>query len=85
MGLKDKQITIEGPKAVWTIFPNLCKGCGLCIEKCPVDTLEWSDTLGVYGTPVPRVKDDIPCIACNICQLDCPDVAITVTKVPKKE
>ena len=80
MSLKDNAITIDGPKAEWTIFPHLCKGCGLCIEKCPVKTLEWSNKLGVYGTPAPHVKEEIPCIACNMCELVCPDCAIKVFK-----
>lgn len=84
MSLKDKAITIEGPKAIWTVFPRLCKGCGLCIEKCPVKTLEWSANLGVYGTPAPHVKEEIPCTACNMCELVCPDAAITVVKQTKK-
>lgn len=83
MSLQDKSVTIEGPKAVWTVFQRLCKGCGLCLEKCPVKTLEWSDKLGVYGTPAPRVKEEIPCIACNMCELVCPDAAITVIKLKK--
>lgn len=84
MSLKDKAITIEGAKAIWTVFPRLCKGCGLCIEKCPVKTLEWSENLGVYGTPAPHVKEEIPCTACNMCELVCPDAAITVVKQAKK-
>lgn len=81
MSLQDKVITLEGPKAVWSVFPSLCKGCGLCIEKCPVKTLAWSDKLGVYGTPTPQVKEDIPCIGCSMCQTVCPDCAISVEKV----
>ena len=27
---------VDGVKATWAVFPGLCKGCGLCIEKCPV-------------------------------------------------
>jgi len=83
VSLKDNGITMEGPKAIWTVFPDLCKGCGLCIEKCPVDTMEWSDNLGVYGTPVPRIKEEIPCIGCDLCRLVCPDVAITVQRIKK--
>ncbi len=71
-------------KGKWHIFPALCKGCGLCIEKCPVDVMSWSDELGVYGTPAVEI-DEEGCIYCGICEQVCPDVAILVTKEKKKK
>lgn len=69
----------ESSKGYWHIFPGLCKGCGLCIEKCPVKCIAWADELGVYGTP--RVEADMgKCIVCGICQMVCPDCAIRVEK-----
>lgn len=69
----------DSEKGLWAIFPNLCKGCGLCIEKCPVKCISWSEELGVYGTP--RVEADMKkCIVCGICQMVCPDTAIRVEK-----
>ncbi|HML34831.1 MULTISPECIES: 4Fe-4S binding protein [Sporomusa] len=69
----------DGEKGFWATFPNLCKGCGLCIEKCPVKCIGWSEELGVYGTP--RVEADMEkCILCGICQMVCPDCAIRVEK-----
>lgn len=65
-----------------SIFPSLCKGCGLCIVKCPVEAISWSDVLGVYGTPAIEPNDK--CTACGICELVCPDCAITVIKRKKK-
>jgi len=65
-------------KGVWTIYPGLCKGCGLCMEKCPTSAITWSEVLGVYGTPA--VEADDKCIACGICQMVCPDCAIHVEK-----
>ncbi|MGB9803798.1 4Fe-4S dicluster domain-containing protein [Desulfofundulus sp.] len=73
--------TIETQKSFWTIFPGLCKGCGLCMQKCPRKCLAWSDVLGVYGTPSVEANEE--CNGCGICQMVCPDCAITVTK--KKE
>ena len=29
-------------KADWYCFTDLCKGCGLCIVKCPKKCLNWS-------------------------------------------
>ncbi|HBS57789.1 MAG: 4Fe-4S binding protein [Bacillota bacterium] len=69
----------DSDKGFWAVFPGLCKGCGLCIEKCPVKCIAWSEGLGVYGTP--RVGADMTkCIVCGICQMVCPDCAIRVEK-----
>ncbi|OAT86118.1 4Fe-4S binding protein [Desulfotomaculum copahuensis] len=73
--------TLELEKGFWTVFPGLCKGCGLCIQKCPKKCLAWSDVLGVYGTPSIEPNDE--CIACGICQNVCPDCAIMVEKKKK--
>ena len=71
--------THQNPKGLWNVYPGLCKGCGLCIEKCPVKVIEWSDKLGFMGTPSvqPRMEG---CIVCGICQTVCPDAAIHVEK-----
>jgi len=73
--------TQELEKGYFTLFPGLCKGCGLCIEKCPKKYLGWSDVLGVYGTPSVRANSD--CIACGICRDVCPDCAIHIEKKVK--
>jgi len=49
MGRELKPITFPLEKAIFHIFPDYCKGCGLCKEKCPNGVLVWSDKLGVYG------------------------------------
>lgn len=74
----------EGEKGGWLVFPGLCKGCGLCIEKCPTKCICWSEELGVYGTP--RVVANIEkCIVCGICQKVCPDCAIRVEAGQEKK
>jgi uncharacterized protein (DUF362 family)/NAD-dependent dihydropyrimidine dehydrogenase PreA subunit len=50
--------------------PDLCTGCGTCVDQCPVSALSMSD-----GIPV--VDPDI-CIACYCCQEICPEKAITL-------
>jgi 2-oxoglutarate ferredoxin oxidoreductase subunit delta len=70
-------------KADFHVFPLYCKGCGLCIAKCPTHVLEWSDQLGVYGTPTVRPKNGQDCIACMMCDMVCPDCAIRLEKKAK--
>ena len=56
-----------------------CKGCGICIEKCPTGALSWGDELGVYANPIPII-DLEKCIACGNCLNFCPDGAIIAKK-----
>lgn len=69
-------ITTKVKKGIFTVFPGLCKGCGLCIQKCPKQSLRWSKVLGIYGTP--SVEPDENCISCGICAAVCPDCAIFI-------
>jgi 2-oxoglutarate ferredoxin oxidoreductase subunit delta len=60
-----------------------CKGCGICIERCPVNALEDSDRLNKKGIRPPQLKEKNECNFCRLCELICPDLAITV--IPDKE
>lgn len=80
MAVEFKAITKDDGKGIFHLFPALCKGCGLCIEKCPVDTIGWAKELGVFGTPVVEPGHGKPCIACGMCQRVCPDCAILIDK-----
>jgi 2-oxoglutarate ferredoxin oxidoreductase subunit delta len=55
-----------------------CKGCNICIERCPVDALEQSETLNKRGVRPPKLKKNNECNYCRLCELLCPDMAITV-------
>ena len=55
-----------------------CKGCGICIERCPVNALEESDKLNKRGIRPPKLKEKNECNFCRLCELICPDFAITV-------
>ncbi len=80
-----RNLRFEGPKGWFNVSPDLCKGCGLCKEKCPTDVLDWSKELGVYGTPIMGPAKLEQCIACGICELVCPDAAILIEKKDKKK
>ena len=60
-----------------------CKGCNICIKKCPVDALEQSDKLNRKGIRPPKLKEVNECNYCRYCELICPDFALTV--IPDKE
>jgi 2-oxoglutarate ferredoxin oxidoreductase subunit delta len=60
-----------------------CKGCNICIDRCPVDALEESDKLNRRGVRPPKLKDKNECNYCRLCELICPDLAITV--IPDEE
>lgn len=64
------------------IKDDWCKGCNLCIERCPVEALEESDTLNRRGVRPPKLKKDNECNYCRLCELLCPDLALTV--IPEK-
>ena len=55
-----------------TIYPDWCKGCGICVEFCPGKVLELND-LGKSS-----VVHEENCIGCGFCELHCPDFAIVV-------
>lgn len=66
-------------KGSWTVFLGLCKGCGLCLEKCPAKALSFSPKKGVYNQSAPKVNPK-KCNLCGICETICPDCAIRVDK-----
>ena len=78
-----KMKQVETNKALFTIFTGVCKGCGLCMEKCPVKTLVWSESLGVYGTPAVEPRNTEECTACGMCAIVCPDCAIIIERIKK--
>ena len=61
------------------VYYDWCKGCGICVAFCPKAVLEFSDEL---GKPVVARPED--CIQCGMCELRCPDFAITRTRRPER-
>jgi len=74
-----KNFIFKGYGKKGEVVPTRCKGCGICIFKCPVGALKFGTELGVYATPVPEI-DLEKCIACGNCFRFCPDSAIKVEK-----
>jgi 2-oxoglutarate ferredoxin oxidoreductase subunit delta len=63
------------PRGRVTVFPNWCKGCGLCVEFCPASVLEQGRDGRV------TVAHPEKCTACRWCERHCPDFAIFVADI----
>lgn len=73
-----KPVYNQNKKVKHVRFLGLCKSCGLCISKCPVKCLRFSDDkIGYYGLPAIDIDID-KCTVCGMCERTCPDQAITV-------
>ena len=68
----DESLKVLRKEAYVEIESNLCKGCNLCIEACPVNVLRISDKLNVMGYhPVEYTGSG--CTGCSICFYVCPE------------
>ena len=67
------------------IKEDWCKGCDLCIDKCPLNALEQSEHLNKRGVKPPQLKKINDCNYCRLCELICPDLAIAVIKDKNKK
>ena len=46
------------------INEELCKGCYICVDICPMDVYTPSETLNHKGVHIP-IPDNEKCIKCN--------------------
>ena len=57
-----------------------CKGCGHCVNICPKNVLEITDTVNAKGHfPAYQARPE-DCIFCTMCCIMCPDVAIRIVE-----
>ena len=71
MAKKAKQIDVD---------PKMCKGCHICIFVCPHDVLKKADVVDNRGFFLPVVADLEACVVCCLCEMECPDFAISVVE-----
>jgi len=74
------QVVKSRPRYKVIIDDFLCKGCKICIEKCPYKVLEVSGKVGDYGALVPTAVHEEKCTGCKVCVIFCPDFAIAIEK-----
>lgn len=65
-----------------TIDIETCKGCELCIDACPQDSLALSKEINKQGYHHAVLIQD-NCTGCVNCALVCPDAVITVYRTKK--
>ncbi len=66
--------------AKMTVDEYYCKGCGLCIDACPMKILEFAPHLNEQGYHPVVCRSPEECNACTLCYVTCPDGAITIEK-----
>jgi len=56
-----------------------CKGCGLCVEACPTNSLRLGEKLNRLGYHAAEYLPETGCTACGVCFYACPEpAAITI-------
>ncbi len=81
MGRNALSTEVEVAKGYPVIDRNRCKGCGLCIDACPKNILDYSEDTNANGVRYSTCIDEEACIACSMCATMCPDTCIQIYKV----
>jgi 2-oxoglutarate ferredoxin oxidoreductase subunit delta len=76
--LDEGQAQIE--HGVVHIITERCKGCGFCIEFCPLDVLALSDSYNARGYHPPYLDKPELCVRCGLCEMICPEFAVYVLR-----
>src|SRR4051794_1974797 len=61
----------------------MCKGCDLCVDACPQDSLKLSDRMNKLGYHYAVLVED-NCTGCINCALVCPQAIIPLYPTAKK-
>ena len=58
------------------IDPELCNGCGICVDSCMVDVIRMDEE---GKKAIARYPED--CTGCTFCEQDCPENAISLSEI----
>ncbi len=61
----------------------LCKSCKLCVNACPKNVYDISDTINAKGYNVVAATRPEDCVMCKLCERICPDFVIFIDKSGK--
>lgn len=68
-------------KGYVTFQTDICKGCGLCVNACPVKILAIdTTTINKKGYNPAHSVEPEKCIGCGNCAISCPDSVIKVER-----
>ena len=76
--LDEGQVVVEHGKV--HVIEERCKGCGFCIEFCPLDVLVISETYNTRGYHPPVLDQPERCVRCGLCEMICPEFAVYVLR-----
>jgi 2-oxoglutarate ferredoxin oxidoreductase subunit delta len=65
-------------KGAIVIDKDLCKGCGYCIDACPLGLIGIEEKFNKKGFSPASFTQKEKCTGCCMCAQMCPEVAITV-------
>ncbi|MFC1708362.1 ferredoxin family protein, partial [Planctomycetota bacterium] len=61
--------TIKVPRGEIVVIEERCKGCGFCVEFCPVKVLVLAERFNEKGYHPPEATTADNCVACHLCEL----------------
>ena len=73
------------PRGEVAVDIERCKGCGYCVEFCPLGVLVMAPEFNSKGYHYPQVEHPEKCSGCGLCGMYCPDFGIWGRRIPKQE